>query len=125
MTSAAPTRPVPPRAVSPWQVWWADLDPVRGHEQAGLRPVLVVSSAFHLRLTRATLLTVLPLTTRSRPGLLHRVEIAMPGQPTGYVITEQLRSIAADRLTRRRPVYELTPDQIADVRAVLRRMVDI
>ena len=24
-------------------VWWADLNPVRGHEQAGVRPVLIIS----------------------------------------------------------------------------------
>ncbi len=22
-------------------IWWADLNPVRGHEQAGIRPVLI------------------------------------------------------------------------------------
>lgn len=25
------------------EIWWADLNPVRGHEQAGVRPVLVIS----------------------------------------------------------------------------------
>lgn len=24
-------------------IWWADLNPVRGHEQAGVRPVLIIS----------------------------------------------------------------------------------
>lgn len=111
-------------AITPWQAWWADLDPVRGHEQAGIRPVLIVSSPFHLRLTRTTVLTVLPLTTRPRPRLLHRVTVDLPGQRTGYVITEQLRSIAADRLSGERPLYELPPDKIAEIRDVLRRMID-
>ncbi|MEV4507722.1 type II toxin-antitoxin system PemK/MazF family toxin [Dactylosporangium sp. NPDC049525] len=47
-------------AVQPWQVWWVDLDPTEGREHAGRRPVLVVSSAFHLRLTGEALVTVLP-----------------------------------------------------------------
>lgn len=25
------------------EIWWADLDPVRGREQAGTRPVLIIS----------------------------------------------------------------------------------
>ena len=25
------------------EIYWADLDPVRGHEQAGRRPVLIIS----------------------------------------------------------------------------------
>ena len=25
------------------EIWWADLNPVRGHEQAGVRPVLIIS----------------------------------------------------------------------------------
>jgi mRNA interferase MazF len=111
--------------VAPWQVWWADLNPVRGHEQAGVRPILVVSSTFHLRLTRSGVLTVLPLTTRARPHLLHRVTIDIPGQRTSYVITEQLRSISADRLTGRQPMHQLTMDQIVEVRDVLRRMIDV
>lgn len=111
--------------VAPWQVWWADLDPVRGHEQNGIRPVLIVSSTFHLRLTRSSVLTVLPLTTQPRPHLLHRVRIDIPGRRTSYVITEQLRSISADRLSSSRPMYELTTDQITEVQDVLRRMIDI
>jgi mRNA interferase MazF len=111
--------------IAPWQVWWANLNPIVGHEQAGTRPVLVVSSAFHLRLTRATVLTVIPLTTRERPHLMHRVRIDIPGKRASYAITEQQRTVAADRLTGNDPVYELIPGQIADVRNVLRRMTDI
>ncbi|WP_416211116.1 type II toxin-antitoxin system PemK/MazF family toxin [Frankia sp. Cr2] len=53
----------------------------RGREQAGQRPVLVVSSRFHLALTGGALVSVLPLTTRERPGWVHRVRIDTPVSP--------------------------------------------
>ncbi len=112
-------------ALAPRQVWWADLDPIQGHEQADGRPVLIVSSRFHLQLTRQTLLSVLPMTTRERSGFLHRVPVAVPGQPTSYLLTEQLRTLTADRLAGRTPMWELPIDEIAEVRRVLHRMIDL
>ncbi|MGH3546021.1 MAG: type II toxin-antitoxin system PemK/MazF family toxin [Mycobacteriales bacterium] len=113
------------RVIAPWQIWWAKLDPIVGHEQAGTRPVLVISSQFHLRLTRAAMLTIVPLTTRERPYLLHRIRIDIPDNRPTYVITEQQRSISADRITGKTPMYELTSEQIHQVRSVLRAMMDI
>lgn len=52
------------------QVWLADLDPVRGHEQAGRRPVIVVS---HDTLNQgpAELALVIPLSTVDKKIPLH------------------------------------------------------
>jgi mRNA interferase MazF len=108
--------------VKPWQVWWADLDPAEGHEQAGTRPVLVVSSPFHLAVTGKALATVLPLTTRERPGWLHRIAVKGPGA-TSYVITEQVRTVAVHRLSG--PPQTLAAEEIADVRRVLAKMLDL
>jgi len=112
---------MPPPA--PWQVWYAELNPVQGHEQGEARPVLVVSSRFHLRLTGGTLVTVLPLTTRERPTLLHRVPIVMKDGTT-YAITEQVRTISRQRL-RGQPVVRLKPDEIANVRETFMQMLDL
>lgn len=111
--------------IEPWQVWWVDLEPVAGREQGRSRPALVVSSAFHLRLVRGELLSVLPLTTVERVGWLHRVEISLPGQPTGWAIAEQVRTISAARLTGAGPIGQLDEGQIAAVRTVLGRMLDL
>ncbi|WP_114452335.1 type II toxin-antitoxin system PemK/MazF family toxin [Halopolyspora algeriensis] len=58
MTNSAITRrssaPWPtPTSTSPndrsnpsWQVWWVDFNPQVGHEQAVLRPAVVLSTAF-------------------------------------------------------------------------------
>ncbi|WP_432830025.1 type II toxin-antitoxin system PemK/MazF family toxin [Dactylosporangium sp. CA-092794] len=111
--------------VQPWEVWWADLDPTEGREQAGRRPVLVVSSVFHLRLTGEALVSVLPMTTRERPGWLHRVPLRAPHGQGGFVITEQVRTVARSRLQGRRPAWVPTHDEVAAVKQVLRQMIDV
>ena len=104
-----------------WDVWFGDLDPTVGNEQAGDRPLIVVSSDFHLRMF-PTLVTVLPLTGRERPGLLHRVPVTSLDK-AGYVITEQIRTISRSRL--RRPVATLTVGEVRQVKEVLARMIDL
>ena len=111
--------------IEPWQVWWANLDPTAGHEQAGKRPAVVVSSRFHLALTGGSLVSVLPLTTRERPGWIHRIAVVGRGDMGGYVITEQVRTIARTRLVGHRPAWTLTADEIDDVRRVLAKMLDL
>lgn len=111
--------------VRPWQVWWADLDPTEGREQAGRRPVLVISSAFHLRLTGEALVTVLPVTTRERHGWLHRIPVHSANRSSGFVITEQVRTVARTRLRGQRPAWVLTDDEVSAVKRVLRQMIDV
>ena len=111
--------------IEPWQVWWVDLEPVAGREQGKSRPALVVSSAFHLRLVRGELLSVLPLTTVERSGWLHRIDVSLPGRKNGWAITEQVRTISASRLTGAKPIGQLDQDQIKAVRSVLGKMLDL
>lgn len=108
-------------APRPWQVWWAALDPTVGTEQAGTRPVVIVSSALHLRLF-PTLVTAAPLTTRQRPDWIHRVAVGPPGGKVSYAVTEQVRTIARSRLTSR--LGELSDDERDALRRVLSKMVD-
>lgn len=80
-------------------ILWADLDPIRGREQRGRRPVLVISSREYLE-SIPDLVVTLPITSVSR-RLLHH--IPLEGAPTGlsqksYVMTEQPRTVATERL---------------------------
>jgi mRNA interferase MazF len=50
------------------EIWWADLDPIRGSEQAGVRPVLIFQNNAVSRFTTTTL--AIPLTTNLRRALL-------------------------------------------------------
>src|SRR5271166_6387331 len=62
-----------------WAVVWVRLDPVEGHEQAGRRPVVVVSyEPFH----RLGLLTIVPITAaRATPRLPG--DVAVPAGEAG------------------------------------------
>ncbi len=91
------------------EIWLSDLNPVRAHEQAGTRPVLVVSAdAFNHG--PAQLVVVVPLTTRDREIPL-RVRIEPPdggvGEPS-FAMCEAVRSISTDRLVRRWGAVEST-----------------
>ena len=81
-------------------VVWADLDPVRGREQSGRRPVLVIASNRYLQ--RAdTLAIILPATTTDRGWPNHvllRGDLRL-SEPT-FAMTEQPRTITRGRLHR-------------------------
>ena len=81
------------------QVWRAELDPTRGHEQSGSRPCLVVSVDQFNR-GPAGLVVIVPLTTRHRPLPL-RVAIDPPEgglSARSFAMCEQIRSVSVDRL---------------------------
>jgi mRNA interferase MazF len=101
-------------------VWWVDVDPTRGREQATDRPALVVSSAFHLQLTLGDLVTVLPMTTRQRPGWLHHIEV---GSAASWVMTEQIRTVSIERFRRPATDLVLSAEQLRDVRRALAQML--
>jgi mRNA interferase MazF len=84
------------------EVWLADLNPIRGREQAGRRPILVVSvDAFNR--SRADLVAVIPLTTTLR-GIPFHVGVAPPegglSNPS-ELLCEAVRSISKERLIER------------------------
>jgi mRNA interferase MazF len=82
-------------------VVWATLEPVRGREQGGRRPVLVVASNGFLGAV-TTLAIVLPITSKDRGWPNH---VRMTG-PTllpmpNWAMTEQVRTISRDRMSGR------------------------
>jgi mRNA interferase MazF len=84
------------------EVWMIDLNPTRGHEQAGKRPALVVSIN-QLNRGPANLVIVLPIT--SRPcGIPTHVPIDPPEgglKKQSFALCEAVRSVSADRLAKR------------------------
>ena len=81
------------------EVWFVDLNPIRGHEQAGRRPALIGSvDAFNRG--KAGLVFIVPLTTRFR-GLPTHVEVHPPAggvREESWARCEDLRSISVERL---------------------------
>ena len=84
-----------------WRVFRADLNPIIGSEQAGTRPVLVVSREAINR--SLPIVAILPLTTH-RPGRrIYATEVLIPagaaGQPEDSVVmAHQVRTISTRRL---------------------------
>lgn len=102
----------------------ADLDPIRGHEQAGRRPVLIVS-ADDFNSSPAGLVVVCPITSKGKNIRSHiAVEPATTGLKTkSYIISEQPRTISKDRLGKR--VGQAPQSAMEQVEHVLRILLDL
>lgn len=81
------------------EVWIVELDPIRGHEQAGTRPVLIVS-ADRFNSSAAQLVFVAPITRTDRKVPFH-VPLAPPEgglRHNSFVLCDAVRSISIERL---------------------------
>ena len=84
------------------EVWLADLNPTRGHEQAGRRPVLVVLEDLFNR-GPAGLAIVLPMTSTVR-GVPSHVPISPPEggvKSRTAILCEAVRCVSVERLVAR------------------------
>lgn len=106
--------------IAPWEVWWADFDPQVGREQTGLRPAIVVGTAFACQLPNQ-LAFVVPCTATDRQLPFHPQVTAL-AQPT-FAMCDQLKSVSRERL-RRRHSTRLPAGDVAAIRFVLRQMID-
>ena len=82
-----------------------NLDPTKGHEQAGYRPVLVVNNASHSR--ASNMVIVCPITNTDRNNPVH---VRLDGLiTTGFVMCDQVRAI--DVQARDYKVIETVDDE--------------
>jgi mRNA interferase MazF len=94
-------------------ILWADLDPARGHEQAGSRPVLVIShTVFNQRSG-----TVIAMALTSQPpsaGFPLTLELSSSELPKrSWVKISQVRTLSVERLGNR--IGSATPEELAQV----------
>ena len=97
------------------EVWMADLDPTRGHEQAGNRPCLVVS-ADTFNAGPSGLVIILPLTTRAK-GIRSHVPLTPPEggvRKPSFIKCEDVRSVAVERLDMRLGVVSASTMQAVE-----------
>src|SRR5450755_1466869 len=83
------------------EVRWADLNPVRGHEQSGHRPVLILShDIFNAR--SGTVIAVALTSQPQKAGFPLSYEIRAAGipKPTWAKIS-QIRTLSVDRIGKR------------------------
>ena len=84
------------------EVWFVDLDPTRGREQAGRRPAVAVS-VDQLGAGPSELAIVVPLTRTDHGQRLH-VAIDPPNggvRERSFAMPEMVRSVSRDRLVER------------------------
>jgi mRNA interferase MazF len=94
-------------------IYWADLDPARGHEQAGSRPVLIIShnvfndrsgTAIAMALTSQPPSAGFPLTLP-----LSSSELPKPS----WVKISQVRTLSVERLGKR--IGSASPEELAQI----------
>lgn len=94
-------------------ILWADLDPTRGHEQSGLRPVLVLSqdvfndrsgTIIALAITSQRPLTSLPLSLE-----IKSVKLPKPS----WVKISQIRTLSVERLGKK--LGRISPEELNQV----------
>lgn len=84
-----------------WKIFWAILDPVQGSEQAGQRPVLIISN--DIVNESLPVVTVLPLTTLKPGRTVYPTEAKLDAKENGLAenslaMAHQIRTISKSRL---------------------------
>ena len=107
------------------EIWNADLDPTRGREQAGKRPVLVVSTD-RFNEGPAELVVVLPITSKAK-GIPWHVALAAGGstglRTNSFAMVEAIRCISRERLAKR--LGEITRAVMGEVETRLQILLEI
>lgn len=106
------------------EVWMVDFDPIKGHEQGGRRPALVVSvDVFNSG--PAELVIVLPITSKAK-GVRSHVAVTPPEAgltSKSFIKCEEVRSVAKQRFSRRRG--SVSAQTMADVEYRLRILMGL
>ncbi|MET0747862.1 MAG: type II toxin-antitoxin system PemK/MazF family toxin [Rhizobium sp.] len=101
-------------------MYLANLDPVRGSEQAGTRPVIVIST--QMMNVRSMRVIVCPITGNMQPWM---TKIALPDglRTRGMVLADQIRAI--DKKERMLRWVEEPPNFLLLVRSYVGRLLDL
>ena len=94
------------------EIRWADLNPVRGHEQAGLRPVMILShDIFNER--SGTVIAVAITSQPQKAGFPLTLELKTGYLPKkSWIKISQIRTLSVDRIGKvigKASMEELTP----------------
>jgi mRNA interferase MazF len=95
------------------EVRWADLNPVRGHEQSGRRPVLILShDIFNAR--SGTVIAVALTSQPQKAGFPLTLELKVTAlrKPTWAKIS-QIRTLSVERIGKR--LARITPPDVSKI----------
>ena len=100
---------------------WADLNPVRGREQAGLRPVLILShDIFNER--SGTVIAVAITSQPQRAGFPLTLELKTEDLPKrSWVKISQIRTISAERIGKM--IGKASPEELEQIMEGLNEII--
>ena len=95
------------------EIRWADLNPVKGHEQGGKRPVLILSQdVFNQR--SGTVIAMAITSQPQRAGFPLTLEILSLKLPKrSWVKISQIRTLSTERIGRK--IGFISPEELSDV----------
>src|SRR4030066_1037053 len=95
------------------EIRWADLNPVRGHEQAGLRPVLILShDIFNER--SGTVIVAAITSQPQKAGFPLTLELKTGNLPKrSWAKISQIRTLSSERMGKL--IGKLSPEELAQV----------
>lgn len=95
------------------EIRWADLNPARGHEQAGFRPVLIVShDIFNER--SGTVIAIAITSQPQRAGFPLTLELKSGNLPKhSWIKISQIRTLSVERIGKK--IDKASPEELAQV----------
>lgn len=106
------------------EIWRVEFEPVRGHEQGGNRPALVVSNDVFNK-SQADLVVVIPVTTKGRAiRSFLRIEPPEGGlKQTSFFVCDQIRTVSKDRLGK--CFGRVSPRTLAEVEQRIKYLLNL
>ena len=102
-------------------VFWADLSPARGHEQAGRRPVLILShDVFNERSGTVVAMAITSQTPRAGYPLTWEIQsVKLPKR--SWVKISQIRTLSTERLGKK--LGRVSPEELTTVLEGLQEVI--
>jgi len=110
-----------------WGIFWANLDPVKGSEQSGKRPVLVISAEEANSVL--PVVTIMAITSVKTGRKVYPTEILLPSTDTNLsknsiAMAHQIRAISKSRLEEK--TGEIKSDKLkSQIRDAIRLYLDL
>ncbi len=95
------------------EIYWADLNPVRGREQAGLRPVLILSEDVFNEHS-GTVIAMVITSQSQRAGFPLTLELKTGNLPKrSWVKISQIRTLSLERIGTK--IGKVSPDELIQI----------
>lgn len=111
---------------APGEVWWVDLNPVKGHEQGNYRPVVIVSVGDWNKETQRAIVVPVTRTTAPPDTLRHSMEVPLAGLPSACVaLPDQVVTIDWVARNAEYKGHAVSPEELLEVRVRLAALMEL